>query len=110
MNFLQNTNNFFKKKYDAIPNKAIRVNLLNALPFWIGALATGLIAVLYAKLFSWAEQGSLYIFHKAGWLIFICTPVCFIVAWWIVKRFAPFARGSGIPQVSAAIISPQIST
>jgi H+/Cl- antiporter ClcA len=25
------------------------------------------------------------------------------VAWWLVKKYAPFARGSGIPQVSAAI-------
>lgn len=103
MDFLQNIRKFFKKKYDAIPNKAIRVNLLNALPFWIGALVTGLVAVVYAKLFLWAEQGSMYIFHKAGWFIFLFTPVCFVLAWWVVKRFSPFARGSGIPQVSAAI-------
>jgi H+/Cl- antiporter ClcA len=103
MSFLQNTRSFFKRKYDAIPNTAIRVNLLNALPFWIGALITGLVAVLYAKLFLLAERASLYIFHKADWLFFICTPLSFVLAWWLVKRFAPFSRGSGIPQVSAAI-------
>lgn len=103
MRFLQGTRKFLKKRYDSIPNKKIRINLLNAFPFWTGALATGFVAVLYAKIFAWAEQSSIYIYHKAGWLIFICTPVSFIIAWWLVNRFAPYARGSGIPQVSAAI-------
>jgi len=39
--------------------------------------------------------------HK--WLIFIQAPVFFIAGWWLVKRFSAFARGSGIPQVMAAI-------
>ena len=25
------------------------------------------------------------------------------MAWWLVRQFAPYARGSGIPQVMAAI-------
>jgi H+/Cl- antiporter ClcA len=29
-------------------------------------------------------------------------PICFLLAWWLVIRFAPGARGSGIPQVIAA--------
>lgn len=79
------------------------VGLLNALPFWVGALLAGGIAVLYAKLFSLAESGAFYFFHKAGWTLFIITPTCFLLSWWLVKKYAPFARGSGIPQVSAAI-------
>src|SRR6476620_7004211 len=31
------------------------------------------------------------------------APVCFLLAWGIVQFFAPNARGSGIPQVMAAI-------
>ena len=43
------------------------------------------------------------IFHTNSLLFFIITPVCFIVSWWMVTKFAPYARGSGIPQVIAAI-------
>jgi H+/Cl- antiporter ClcA len=35
--------------------------------------------------------------------LFILTPVCFVTARWLVEKFAPYARGSGIPQVMAAI-------
>ena len=33
----------------------------------------------------------------------LVTPACFVLSWWVVKRFATYARGSGIPQVMAAI-------
>lgn len=92
-----------KKIYDSIENKHLKKNLLNALPFWFGALITGLIAVLYAKLFAFAETGTNYIFHRAGWAFFLITPAAFTLSWWITKKSAPYAGGSGIPQVSAAI-------
>jgi H+/Cl- antiporter ClcA len=31
------------------------------------------------------------------------APVCFVLARWLVVKFAPYSRGSGIPQVIAAI-------
>ena len=40
-------------------------------------------------------------------MLFILSPVCFVLSWWLIRQFAPYARGSGIPQVMAAI---QIST
>ncbi len=92
-----------KSWFDAIHNKKLQKDILNALPFWLGAFITGIIAVLYAKLFSLAEAGTHFLFHHAGWSFFIITPICFLVAWWLVIKFAPFSRGSGIPQVSAAI-------
>jgi H+/Cl- antiporter ClcA len=73
------------------------------LPFWVGAFISGAIAVLYSKLFSWAELGTHLIYEKANWTFFIISPTCFVLAWWIVSKYSPFARGSGIPQVSAAI-------
>ncbi len=76
---------------------------MQAIPFWIASLLTGLAAVLYAMLFSYAEKGAEWMIHKASWSLFIATPVCFLFAWWLVKKYAPFARGSGIPQVIAAI-------
>ncbi len=89
--------------FDRIGSEKLKFNLLQALPFWVASLATGLIAVAYARLFAWAEKGTSYIYHHYVYLFFIITPGCFIIAWWLVKRFAPYARGSGIPQVMAAI-------
>ena len=99
--------NLFKQKlislYDSVNNKNYKRNFLNALPFWLGAFITGLLSVLYAKLFAWAETGTSYIYDHASWMFFIITPLCFVLAWWLVIKYSPYARGSGIPQVVAAI-------
>jgi H+/Cl- antiporter ClcA len=98
---------FLRKKagkyFNKIRNEKFKESLLQALPFWAASIITGLIAVLYTRLFAFAEKGAQYFFQLSHWLLFIITPVCFLTAAWIVKRFAPFARGSGIPQVTAAI-------
>jgi len=95
--------NQLRSVLEKINNEKLRLNILQALPFWIASLITGLIAVFYAKLFVWAESLLLTITHDRGWLLFIVSPVCFVAAWWIVKKFAKNAKGSGIPQVMAAI-------
>ena len=92
-----------RSKFDSIDNKTFQRKILNALPFWVGAFITGLISVLYAKLFLWAESGTNYIYHQSRWLFIIITPFCFVLAWWLVKKYSPYAKGSGIPQVTAAI-------
>jgi len=92
-----------KAAYDRVNNRQLKRNLLQAIPFWVASVITGLIAVLYARLFLLAEGVTHYIFKHDAWLIFILTPLCFVVAWWIVKKYAPYARGSGIPQVAAAL-------
>ena len=92
-----------KASYDRVNNRKLKQNLLQAVPFWIASVITGLIAVGYAKLFSLAEGVTQYIFDHDAWLIFILSPVCFVAAWWLVKTYAPYARGSGIPQVAAAL-------
>ncbi|MEO6357084.1 MAG: chloride channel protein [Ferruginibacter sp.] len=103
MNFLDKTRKIIKSKFDLIRNENLKKNLLNALPFWAGAFLSGGVAVLYAKLFFLAEMGMHRIYEKTSWAFFIITPSCFVLAWWIVSKYAPYARGSGIPQVSAAI-------
>ncbi|OYW15896.1 MAG: chloride channel protein, partial [Sphingobacteriales bacterium 12-47-4] len=97
-----------KRLFDRIRNEDLKQNLMLALPFWVASLFTGLIAVAYTKMFTWAEEGAHAIFSTYRWSFFLITPVCFLLAWWLVKKFAPFSRGSGIPQVMAAvdIISP----
>lgn len=92
-----------KKRFDSIRNERLKINLLQAIPFWVASILTGLIAVAYAKVFAFAEKGASYFFHFSPRLFFIITPICFLLAWWVVQRWAHYARGSGIPQVSAAI-------
>ncbi|MHA4807155.1 chloride channel protein [Flavitalea flava] len=103
MQFIRKVRESGKRIFDRIRSEKLKKNMLQAIPFWVASLATGLAAVVYARLFALAEEGSAYIIHAHLWLLFMVTPVCFITAWYLVKRFAPFARGSGIPQVMAAL-------
>lgn len=92
-----------KKAFDGIRNEKLKINLLQAVPFWIASLLAGLVAVLFTKLFTLMETLRSYVFQHAGWMFFLITPVCFILAWRIVKVISPYSKGSGIPQVMAAI-------
>ena len=103
MKFIGRLRSMGKRTFDRVRNERLKNNLLQAIPFWIASLLTGFVAVLYTRLFAYAEKGTAYIIHWHLGLLFIVTPVCFLTAWWLVRRFAPFARGSGIPQVMASI-------
>lgn len=80
-------------------NGNIRKQFFQFLPFLFAAAITGLVAVLYSLLFGYAERLSFYIFGLNQYLIFIITPVCFLLSWWVAKKYSPNSRGSGIPQV-----------
>ncbi|GAB4251577.1 MAG: chloride channel protein [Vicingaceae bacterium] len=92
-----------KKAFDNINNAKLKENLLQALPFWTGAFLTGLIAVFYAQLFHYAEMLLEWIFKEQKIWMLVITPLCFIISWLIVNKYAPMAKGSGIPQVMSAI-------
>lgn len=92
-----------EKSFNNIRNEKLRHHLLQAVPFWLASLLTGGIAVLYAKTFQYGEALMYYLLDGRPWAIFILAPVCFVLSWWVVKRFAPYAKGSGIPQVMAAV-------
>lgn len=92
-----------KKSFDNIRNEQLKYNLLQAIPFWIGSVITGFFAVMYAKIFAWGEGLLNIIFNWHSWMIFIIAPIGFVLSWWLVKEFAPNAKGSGIPQVMAAV-------
>lgn len=92
-----------KRAFDRIRNEKFKQNLLQAIPFWVASLISGLIAVFYSRIFAFLESQTSSIIHYHAWQIFILTPVCFLIAWWVVIRFSPYAGGSGIPQVMAAI-------
>ena len=99
--------NRFRKRLDFVINlifsNGLTVTFLQALPFWIASLLVGLVAVGYTKLFGISESLLQAVLHWHSWMIFILAPVCFILAMFIVQVFAPNAKGSGIPQVMAAI-------
>ncbi|MBX2907710.1 MAG: chloride channel protein [Taibaiella sp.] len=84
----------------------LRENVIQAVPFWVASIATGLVSVLYTRLFNLSESWLAASIHYNKYLIFIIAPASFALAWWIVARFAPGARGSGIPQVMATIEMP----
>ncbi len=90
-------------KLDIPEKKRMRRNLVQSLPFWIASAITGLVAVFYTKLFNLAELAVIWFAEKSWWALFITCPVFFFLSWLIVNRFSPAARGSGIPQVMAAI-------
>lgn len=92
-----------KKSFDNIRNEQLKYNLLQAIPFWIGSVITGFFAVMYAKIFEWGENLLHFIMNWQSWMIFVIAPVGFVLSWWLVKEFAPNAKGSGIPQVMAAV-------
>ena len=93
----------FRQAFDRIKNDEIKKNLLQAIPFWIASLITGIVAVLYSRLFLLAEGFAKSIFELNSLFLFFLTPACFIISWWLVRQFAVYAKGSGIPQVMASI-------
>jgi len=103
MNIIHWLRRHLKRSFDRIKNENLKKNALQAIPFWIASVMAGLAAVLYTKLFIVAEDITAMVFNYHGWLLFILSPVCFVAAWWLVQQFSPYARGSGIPQVMAAI-------
>ena len=62
MAFLTKVRGAGKKAFDRISNDKVRHNLLQAIPFWIASLITGLVAVLYTRLFALAEKGTALFF------------------------------------------------
>lgn len=66
------------------------------------AILSGAIAVAYAKLFKFVEEIFFSIYEHNPMLIFLVTPLLFLIAWANVYLYAPEASGSGIPQVLVA--------
>ena len=78
------------------------------LSFWLAATITGLAAVAYAKLITLAQTFYFHAFHLYPTLSIVISPLFFLLATYCVTRFAPDAKGSGIPQVLEAIEASKI--
>jgi hypothetical protein len=59
-----------KLVFDLIGTERIRRNTLQAIPFWVASLITGLLAVGYTKLFGYSEELFKNILGWHPWTIF----------------------------------------
>ena len=73
----------------------------------LGAVAIGIVATAFAQ----GADVAARVFSRYAatwhWLPLLTTPIGFVVLVWLTRRFAPLARGSGIPQVIAAQDDPE---
>ena len=64
------------------------------LGLWSSAFGAAFVAVIYAKLFRQAEILFASITADFSYFPFLISPVAFMIAWWLVYRYAPAAAGS----------------
>mgnify|MGYP001351136464 CR=1 FL=1 len=93
----------FERVRVAVKENRTKDLFLLTLPYQVAAVLTALVAVGYALLFKQMERFHGWVFSIDPLLIFVLAPVLFLLSWWLVRRFAPMAGGSGIPQLMAAI-------
>ncbi|MGF6634367.1 chloride channel protein [Paraburkholderia sp. 35.1] len=71
--------------------------------FWLGAIAVGLVAVLYARLIDWGYDAFLDVRQRYVWAPLVITPAVAALAVWLTRKFFRGSEGSGIPQVIATL-------
>ncbi|EIZ79341.1 voltage gated chloride channel family protein [Novosphingobium sp. Rr 2-17] len=76
----------------------------------VGAILVGIVATLFAQAADWAAAMFDRYATTWHWLPLATTPLMFMALVWITRRYAPLARGSGIPQVIAAQANPNDAT
>jgi H+/Cl- antiporter ClcA len=75
-----------------------------------GAILIGIVATLFAEGADWAGAVFSHYAKTWRWWPLVTTPLTFMALVWITRRYAPQARGSGIPQVIAAQTNPNDAT
>ncbi len=76
----------------------------------VGAIMVGIVATLFAKAADEAGAAFDGFARHCHWLPLATTPLTFMGLVWVTRRYAPLARGSGIPQVIAAKADPNAAT
>ena len=74
----------------------------NRLAAVIGAVALGLVAIIFARMGEIAQKLFLHLVAISPFAPFVLTPLVFAAVVYVTRRSFPAARGSGIPQVMAA--------
>ncbi len=91
-----------RKYYDHIHSQIANKNTVQSFALVVAAISVGLVAVGYAQVFRVVEKYMINFAQTHPLWIFVITPMSFVIAWYLVWRFAPSASGSGIPQVFAS--------
>lgn len=73
------------------------------LVFWGGAVAVGMVAVLFAVGAQQSHTFFLNLIHGRPWLPFVVMPAGLALSVWLARRFFQGAQGSGIPQTIAGL-------
>ena len=74
-----------------------------ALSIWLASILTGGIAVGIAHLTLYVQKAYFAFAHINPYWTLFASPLLFVLATFIIKKFAPEATGSGIPQVLAVL-------
>lgn len=69
------------------------------IPFIALGLVSGIVCCLYAMLFTYIEGVSLRVLESSPLLLVALSPLLMTASVWMIRRHAPGASGSGIPQV-----------
>lgn len=72
---------------------------------WVSAISVGLCAVLFAKAIALVQSAYLSWFSHSPLSSALISPLLFVLSAAIVRKTAPNAKGSGIPQVLKALDS-----
>ncbi|MCB8875011.1 chloride channel protein [Acidisoma silvae] len=73
------------------------------LAFWLGAIMVALVAIAFANLADWAQDGFTWMTGSHHWFALFIAPAGFALSVLLTQRVFPGAQGSGIPQVIAAM-------
>ncbi len=82
---------------------AARKEWLRELPFWLAATVAGFTAVGFAVVCKRVEEIAAHVLERHPYGFLALAPIALLGAWAVVYFLAPEARGSGIPQVMAAV-------
>ncbi len=94
-----------KNWYDKLSetNTQLSRQIFKFIPFLLTSAIVGFVAYFYAEIFRQTESLSFKLVNNYRWSVFILTPVAFVTSWWLVKRYSPYAKGGGVPQVMASM-------
>ena len=73
------------------------------LVIWTAAMLAGLAVVGFSRLTDYALHGFFSLRQASPWAAFVASVAGSASIVWLTRRFFPYAAGSGIPQVIAAI-------
>lgn len=74
---------------------------------WGGGVAVALAAIAFAKASDLAQSGFRWVLAQSPWYALVATPAMFALLAWSTTRGLETTRGSGIPQVIAALQLPE---